>query len=69
MSYLLPNNIFIERGELNGFELFRFGYFQGADPKLVNRSSLEEIINNIIHTFPSLDEYGSLHTPEWVGSN
>ena len=65
MSYLRPNNIFIEKGELDSSELFRFGYFQGAHPKLVNRSSLEEKINDIIQTFPALDEYWSTHAPDW----
>ena len=32
MSYIRPNNIFLEKGELDGVELFRFGYLQGAHP-------------------------------------
>ena len=65
MSYLRPNNIFIEKGELNSSELFRFGYFQGAHPRLVNRIDLEEKINNAISNFHSLDEYWRTYAPEW----
>ena len=65
MSYLRPNNIFIEKGELDGIELFRFGYLQGAHPRLVNRIDLENRINEAIREFDSLDEYWEIHAPMW----
>ena len=68
MSYLRPNNIFIEKGKLDGIELFRFGYLQGAHPRLVNRLDLEDKINDAINDFPSLDEYWKTYAPDWTMS-
>ena len=65
MSYLRPNNIYMERGELDGIELFRFGYLQGAHPRLINRGDIEEKINDAIRNFHSLDDYWDTHVSDW----
>ena len=69
MSYIRPNNIFLEKGELDGVELFRFGYLQGAHPRLVNRIALEDRINDAIRNFEQLNEYWKLYAPEWEESD
>ena len=65
MSYIRPNNIFLEKGELDGVELYRFGYLQGAHPRLINRGALEDKINDAIQNFDKLDEYWRMHVSDW----
>lgn len=66
LSYLLPNNIWIERGELDSIEIFRFGFFQGAHPKMVNRIELKDTINTVVRNFCEIDEYWNKYAKDWA---
>ena len=65
MSYLVNNNTWIERGELDSVEVFRFGFFQYAHPNMTNRLELAEAINNVVSNFIDIDKYWDLYAPNW----